>query len=724
MPKNYFIWRGQSLLICRSEGEITRGISGYYFRGARHLSKLQFLINGQKLRLCSLSKPDFSTMEFFYIYPPVQKAGTGGSGSGMIDKVEGISVLGLDINANYTVMPGSLSIKLSIANRWDSSVHFELQLEHGADYTSFDDAESNVQKVKAPVRVSQTPHKLEYFFDHAQLPFRTRIVLPEQSLWRHEGSRVSRIMEIDRGNTADLTFTFIPIDPQLSTGHQDWVQRLQKVESLKRGMCRISSASPQGYASIVNRSMEYISSAALLDGEPDECLTPAGGFPRYPFLFGRDTITSGWMMAMFDGGVSIEHSLNRLGRLQGKGFDTFRDEQPGRIIQQARHDPSSRLGEDPFSLYYGDYASPFMFIISLAHHYAWTGNKKVINRHYDHCRTILNWAENHGDIDGDGFLEYKTQSPDGPRNQGWKDSENAVVNSDGFLVEPPIATCEVQGYYYAALQAMALFAFIKKSFKDASRYFKKSIELKRRFNREFWVESGRYIAFGLDSKKEKILTRASNMGHCLAAGIIDKSRIGHVVDALFDGDMFSGWGVRTVSSANPSYNPLSYHLGSVWPVENATIAFGLRRYGFDSHAQKLLEVNYELGLLWGGFVPECVGGYPRESTLHPGAHPRSNPFQTWNAAAFALFTHVMLGLQPAAPVKTLFIDPQLPAWLPDLTVENLRVGEANVTMHFRRCRNGRTRTTVLKKQGTLFILHQPPVNSMHTPWWKRLAALK
>ncbi|MFP4014226.1 MAG: glycogen debranching N-terminal domain-containing protein, partial [Chitinispirillaceae bacterium] len=724
MPESLLLWRGPSLLVLGNDGGIHRkGFEGFYFRGVRYLSELRFDLNGHPPRFCSASRTDFNRLEFFFIYPPVSGGGTGGSGSGMIHKREGIAERGIDIRMELAVHPAALDLELTLTNRWDEEISLEVRLQTGCDFLSLDESHNKKTEVDIPVDFHKTEKGVIYESLHPKLKYRTEVKVSDGS-WTISDEGAVCPISIRRGEKVLRKIHVSSIDPDLAVEEHKWAKRVQKSINWNRSLCRVYSETNQEFADLINGSMDYLCSAAMLEGKTDEWLAPAAGYPLYPYLFGRDALTSGWMMAMFDGGQSAKQTINRLGRLQGENFDSFRDEQPGRIIQQARYDSSSRLELNPFGRYYGDYASPFMYIITLAHVYAWTGEAEFIKNHWERCRRILHWAQRNGDIDGDGFLEYRTQSRQGPRHQGWKDSENAVVDENGKLVDPPIATCELQGYYYAALQAAALFSYLNREFRQAVSYARKSIRLKRRFNENFWIDDERYFAFGLDSRKNQIRSRTSNVGHCLASGIIDEKRVLDVVGTLFAPDMFSGWGVRTLSSTNPSYNPLSYHLGSVWPVENATIAFGLRRYGYDEEALRLVGTIFELSRQWkNGFIPECIGGYDRRESGHPGAFPRANPYQSWNEASFGLFTHVLLGLQPAAPIKTLFLCPRLPCWLPDLRVEGLRIGGAMVSFHCRRKSNGKTVTKILKKSGHVRVLFQQPVNSFHTSVWKRILDL-
>ncbi|MBD3345131.1 MAG: hypothetical protein GF401_08735 [Chitinivibrionales bacterium] len=714
------------MLIADSSGTCgDHRFNGYFFYGTRYLKKLSLQINGEAPYVCSHGISGNNILEFSLIYPEVKTGGTGGSGSGMINRQKGILERSLTCFVRYTIRPAGFDIELSITNTWNERASVTVGWLLDADFESFENVQNRNCKGRGKVSMAKEPRDVHFCLENEALGLRT-IITPSGADYRIKTDTKSLETELDlfKKERACIGLSVRAVDPQHKITEDQQRERENYLYNWIRQLSRLDAADKHHFTRIFNDSVELVGTAAGLDGSSDEWMAPYAGYPLYPFLFGRDALTSTWMIALYDHGRSLDHTLTKLGRLQGCTDDPWRDEEPGRIIQQARMDIPSRLGENPFLRYYGDFASPLMYVISMAYLYACTGNLDQIRKHWDTCCRILNWAERMGDPDGDGYLEYTTRSPDGPRNQGWKDSENAVVYEDGTLVEPPIATCEIQGYYYAALQTAYVFSFALGAKRDAFAYYTKAASLKKNFNRDFWVEDGGYIGFGLDSQKRLIRGKTSNIGHCLAAGIIDKKKVPFVVRNLFTRDMFSGWGIRTLSSNHAAYNPLSYHLGTVWPVENATIALGLRRYGYTHEAMQLVEANYDLASLWYcNRVPECIGGYDRTEYGHPGSFPKANAPQVWNGAAFGLFLQVMLGMQPVAPFKTLFVDPALPAWLPQLTIRSLRIGDATVSIEFRRRRSGRTTFKILEKTGTLHVLRQPPVNSLSTSLWGRTWAL-
>jgi glycogen debranching enzyme len=256
--------------------------------------------------------------------------------------------------------------------------------------------------------------------------------------------------------------------------------------------------------------------------------------------------------------------------------------------------------------------------------------------------------------------------------------------------------------------------------KDAAAFHKSAAALKERFNRDWWVQSENFYALALDPDKRQVTAVTSNVGHCLACGIIDAERLPAVVGRLFAPDLYSGWGVRTLSTGHAYYNPLSYHRGTVWAVEQATIVFGLRRFGFDARALDLTTALFDLAALYPAYrIPECVGGYARGDASTPGAYPRANTPQLWNATAFPLCIQAMLGVVPLAAANTLVVDPVLPPWLPELVLRDLRVGGASVSLRFWRDEDGTSNWEPLHTHGTLHVVRQPPPESKAT-WSDRI----
>jgi glycogen debranching enzyme len=385
-----------------------------------------------------------------------------------------------------------------------------------------------------------------------------------------------------------------------------------------------------------------------------------------------------------------------LGLKQATERDDYRDAEPGKIMHELRLGELAHFKMVPHTPYYGTADATMLYLIVL--HVAWrcTGDVSLLERHLKTAEACLDWIDKYGDRDGDGFQEYATRSPVGYENQSWKDSGNAVVYADGTLVKGPKALCELQGYVYDAWLRMAEIFDELGNASRARDLRAKAALLFRRFNDVFWDEASGFYAYTLDGDKKKVLTVASNPGHCLWSGIVPPDRAGRVVRRLMQPDMWSGWGIRTLSADHPTYNPYSYQTGAVWPHDNGIIAMGFRRYGFVEEASRVArDVSRAASYFTQHQVPELYSGIEREPTNFPVQYLGANVPQAWAAGSAFAFLQTILGFQPDAPRDRLYIDPVLPAWLPDLTVLDLQIGKRHFDLRF--WRDGeKTRWEVLK----------------------------
>jgi glycogen debranching enzyme len=439
--------------------------------------------------------------------------------------------------------------------------------------------------------------------------------------------------------------------------------------------------------------------------------TVAAGLPLYVALFGRDTLTAGWQAGML-GPEIMSGTLHTLGELQGTRVDDWRDEQPGKMLHEAHTGPLSMLGFNPRGRSYSSITTSGLYAFIVAELWHWTGDKDLVRPFIEPALRALQWLERDGDLDGDGFYEYQRRSPMGPVHQAWKDSPDAIVDEDGADVDTPIATCEEQAFVYVAKLHLSETLWSLGEHDLSRKLYSQASELKKRFNETFWMEEEGFFALALDAKKRPVRSIASNAGHCLAAAIADASLVERTAERLFAPDLFSGWGIRTLSSAHPRYNPYSYHLGSIWPVEHGTFALGFWRYGLHERVQQIARAQFEAAALFEYHrLPELFGGQARdEQHPFPAIYPNANPLQAWSSSSVFSLLQAMLGLFPYAPLKLLVIDPHLPDWLPEITLRDLRVGKARVTIRFRRRSDGRTTYRILDQQGTLHVVRQA------TPW--------
>jgi glycogen debranching enzyme len=439
--------------------------------------------------------------------------------------------------------------------------------------------------------------------------------------------------------------------------------------------------------------------------------TVAAGLPLYVALFGRDTLTTGWQAGLL-GPEIMTGTLHALAQLQGTREDDWRDEQPGKMLHEAHTGPLSMLGFNPRDRSYSSITTSGLYAFIVAELWHWTGDRELVRPLIEPALRGLQWMERYGDIDGDGFYEYRTRSPMGPIHQAWKDSPDAIVYDDGTLVDPPIATCEEQAFVYIAKLHLAETLWFLGEHDLSRKLYAEAVELKKRFNEAFWMEDEGFFALALDAQKKPVRSIASNAGHCLAAAIADSSLVERTVDRLFAPDLFSGWGIRTLSAQHPRYNPYSYHLGSIWPVEHGTFALGFWRYGLHERVQQIARAQFEAAAMFEYHrLPELFGGHPRDDEHpFPGIYPNANPLQAWSSSSVFALLQAMLGLYAYAPLKMLILDPHLPEWLPELTLRDLRVGKARVSIRFKRQKNGRTSYRIVEQNGTLHVMRQA------TPW--------
>jgi glycogen debranching enzyme len=726
-PDLLYGWKGPSLLIVNTRGECgpDQPLSGFYFREARFLSTLQLEVNGEAPWLCEAASVEPESLALNFVHPEISTPGGGGTGqSGDEEECDarGLPERSLDLRVSYRVGIAELTIALVIANRARRRLECEVAWHLGADYADIQEAQSGRREQQAGVDLTAHEDHLEFTYQHPELPFRTHVVHDRR--WRLRGARLVISVELEPQQTEELRLQVVPRTPQGNFTQDDARLREAVRREWHGRFARTEVPGNRVIGEVLQRNVRDIASFPLLDGPRDEWLAMQAGMPLYPAFFGRDAVTAGWQAGYLDRGDALIAALTKLGRLQSARLDDWRDEEPGRIPYQIRSGPLALLNLNPYSAYYADYASPLMFVISLANLWAWTGQRQHVERHWDTARRILDWARDYGDLDDDGYLEYRTRSSKGTKNQGWKDSGDAIIYEDGTAVPPPIATCELQGYWYIAQELMALLSWVMDVPADARMYRQSAAALKDRFNRDWWVGEEQFYALALDPQKRQVRALTSNVGHCLACGIIDRDRLPAVVGRMFAPDLFSGWGIRTLSANHAYYNPLSYHRGTVWAVEQATIVFGLRRFGFDARALDLTQGLFDLAQLYPEYrIPECVGGYARGDRAAPGAYPRANTPQLWNATAFPLVVQTILGLLPLAATNTLVLDPLLPAWMPELILRDLRVGDAKVTLRFWRHESGSSNWEVLHQQGTLHVVRQPAPASLSATWTDRAGAV-
>ncbi|MDP8957068.1 MAG: amylo-alpha-1,6-glucosidase [Actinomycetota bacterium] len=402
-----------------------------------------------------------------------------------------------------------------------------------------------------------------------------------------------------------------------------------------------------------------------------EASVPAAGLPWFMALFGRDSLMTSYQALPFTPELA-EASLRVLASRQGKKVDPFRDEEPGKILHELRVGELTHFGQRPHSPYYGTADATPLWLILLDETERWTGNADLVRDLEPNARAALAWIDEHGDRDGDGYVEYQAGADEtGLENQCWKDSWNSILFADGSNSKLPRATCEIQGYVYDAKVRCARMAReIWNDHELADRLEGEAGELKQRFNRDFWVPEREFFAIALDGDKRKVDSITSNMGHLLWSGIVDDDKADAVVGHLMSERMFSGWGIRTMAKGEGGYNPIEYHNGTVWPHDNSFIAAGLRRYGHAEDAARIAFALLEASTYFDWRLPEVFAGYPRNLTQFPVEYPTASSPQAWATGTPLLLMTVMLGMEPAP--DRLITDPALPPEISELSLRRVK----------------------------------------------------
>jgi glycogen debranching enzyme len=434
---------------------------------------------------------------------------------------------------------------------------------------------------------------------------------------------------------------------------------------------------------------QSVADVQMLLTDTPEGPVPYAGVPWYVAPFGRDSIITALQLLPYHAHVAAG-TLRFLAARQGRAHDAFKDEEPGKILHELRLGEMANCREIPFIPYYGTIDATPLFVVLLTEYVRWTGDLALARELWPAAQAALAWMRDSGDRDGDGYLEYATQSSLGLANQGWKDSEDSVSHASGALADAPIALAEVQGYAYAALAGAAELADALGDREEAERRRREAAALFERFNRDFWLPQEEFYALALDGDKRPCAVVASNAGHCLWSGIVPEPRAPAVAKRLLADDMYTGWGIRTLSARARRYNPMSYHNGSVWPHDNAIAAAGLRRYRLGSLALTVATGLFEASRHFGqSRLPELFCGFTRRPGHGPISYPVACSPQAWAAGSGLQLLTTMLGLEADALAGRLtLVSPQLPPWLRDVEIYDLRVGSSSLDVAIGRGRDG------------------------------------
>jgi glycogen debranching enzyme len=442
-------------------------------------------------------------------------------------------------------------------------------------------------------------------------------------------------------------------------GHHDGPRGLAQslrhmIEEAPRLVCSWEPLSLTYRRSLVDLAALRFAMPPFVDGA-----LPAAGLPWFMAIFGRDSLITSFQALPFVPELSAA-TLQALALLQGRVRDDFRDEEPGKILHELRLGEMTAFEDRPHSPYYGAADSTPLFLVLLEEYVRWTGDREQARRLEPQARAAVEWIDRYGDRDGDGYIEYERRNREtGLENQCWKDSWDSIAFANGTLAPLPRATCELQGYAYdAKIRTARLAREVWGDPEWAAELEEQAAELKRRFNEDFWIPEREFFALALDGEKRRVDSLTSNIGHLLWSGIVDEAKADPCVRHLMGEELFSGWGIRTMGTGEGSYNPIGYHVGTVWPHDTSIVAWGLRRYGYRDAAARLARAMFEAAALFRHRLPEAFGGYPRSATRFPVEYPTACSPQAWASGAPLLFIRTLLGLDSDG--RHLIIDPAIP----------------------------------------------------------------
>jgi glycogen debranching enzyme len=662
------ILEGSTFCVSDECGDIVEPTQGLFAQDTRFLARWLLTVNGERPLPLSSRRVEYFSAAFFLRNPL----------AGDLHHDE------LAIVRERFIGDG-MQDQLLVRNLGRRRVEFELGFELGADFADIFSVKAYDLALGDPEHAPPLPDLVPAAYEDAANQF----VLAGAGF---EG--LTQVVFSERGDVTDSTVRFrialepreawrvradvlpaadgLPTNPE-RTERKFGDERVRVRDSLDAWHLRVPQIR-SSWEQLLRTFQRSVADLASLRMKEDPVLgqLPAAGMPWFMTVFGRDTIVTSLQTLLF-GPELARTALTVLAQLQAETEDPAVDAEPGKIVHEVRH---GRGAEAWFPRYYGTVDATPLYLILLAEVWRWTDDLPLIRELRGPALRALAWIDEHGDMDGDGFVEYRRRSARGLENQSWKDSGDSQLFADGRQAKPPIAPCEVQGYVYAAKLGLAAIAReVWRERELADRLEGEAAELRERFDRAFWCEErGGYYALALDGEKRRIDALTSNIGHLLWSGIVPPERADAVVDRLMSDQLWSGWGVRTMAADDTGYNPLSYHNGSVWPHDNSLIALGLARYGRWPEAQRIVMRMFEAAELFEYQLPEVFAGFSRAETPFPIPYPTAARPQAWAAGTPVLLTQVLLGLEPDRRRQVLetVAPPEIPSWAGSLRLASVR----------------------------------------------------
>ena len=653
------------------------GEQGLYHEGTRHLSKFVLRMGEKAPQLLrSTIQDDNALLTLDMMNPDVYRGGTLLLPRGSVHLFRS-KFLWHDV----------LYDKLRLANFSMHRVEMQLSLEFAADFADIFQVRGTRRKetgVNLPAVVDTGRVLLSYRGLDDRLR-RTQLRFSPSPTQMSEDS-VDFEISLEPKEETEITIAITCDEKQADRKAVVFEDALRELRSslheLQRRFCSIETDNSRFNAWLSRSEADVL---MMINGNPEGAY-PYAGVPWFSTVFGRDGILTAMECLWAAPGIA-RSVLKYLAETQATRFISGQEAEPGKILHEMRRGEMANLKEVPFGLYYGSVDSTPLFLMLAGAYLDRSLDLGFIQEIWPNIRAALDWIDRYGDADGDGFVEYQAKSDKGLSQQGWKDSYDSVFHKDGILANPPIALCEVQGYVYAARKAVASMA-ARLGYADLGQEQKaRAAALQSKFDRVFWNEELGSYALALDGEKKPCLVRASNAGHCLWTGIASQERAATLVRTLMSEELFCGWGIRTLGSGEVRYNPMSYHNGSVWPHDNAIIAAGLARYGYQAQALRILEAQFEASTFMElNRLPELFCGFHKRSNVEgPTLYPVACSPQAWAAAGSYMLIQACLGMSLQPEKGTVhFSAPYLPQSVKRVDLSRLVAGEKCIDFRVRR----------------------------------------
>ncbi len=615
--------------------------TGMFAYDTRHLSTWQLTVNGQ--RLTPLSYDDLQYFEAKFFLVPA---------TGTVYTDAEVSVI------RRRTLGSGLTEEVTVLNHAEQACDYTVRIDVGSDFADLFEVKDALAKV------GNYYHEVDagrLILGYQRETFRRETVVTSSEPARFDEHGLTYAVHLEPGEqwstglevSASIPNRFgqelAPRESDLRANLDQWLAQAPRLECDDEEIRRT-----------YRRSLVDLAALRFSPAIAGQHSLPAAGLPWFMTMFGRDSILTSLQALPFAPELA-RTTIRVLGTWQGSQSDDFRDEDPGKIVHEMRYGEMAAFEQRPQSPYYGTADATQLFVVLLDEYELWTGDGDLVREFELEARAALAWIEDYGDLMGNGYVSYRPRCEEtGLANQCWKDSWNSISYKDGRLPGFPRATCELQGYAYDAKCRGARLA--REFWGDeayATRLEREAAELKERFNRDFWVADGGYYALGMDADGAQLDALSSNIGHLLWSGIVPAERAGDVVGHLMSPQLYSGWGVRTLAAGMERYNPIGYHVGTVWPFDNSFIAWGLRRYGYTEQAARIADDMLDAAAFFDGRLPEAFGGYDRTETRYPVQYPTACSPQAWSTGAPLLFLRTMLGMQPSG--QHLVVEPALPS---------------------------------------------------------------